>query len=433
MASLEKRGDRFRIVFRFAGQRFSRSLKTGTEKEANACVARLEDNLRRAELGLLTVPGDADVVSFLLSDGRSNGKPTVPALRTLQQVAEGYRDALAVGAVERSTLECVDIHIGHLVRLLGGSTPLRDLEAPHLQEYVARRSQERGRHGRNISPTTVKKELSTLGAIWTWGRQMRFVEKPFPRRGLKFPKTVDKAGFLTFEEIERQIARKKPTQTEETGFWDCLFLTLSEIAELLAHVARVARHPFIYPMFVFAAHTGARRSEMLRSQIEDFDLEAGTVVIREKKRARGKLTTRRVPLSPMLCRVVGQWLSQHPGGNYTFCHHLSVPRSSTKRIDFVPLTRSESSDHFKRTLAASKWEKLRGWHVLRHSFASNCAAKGIDQRIIDEWMGHQTEEMRRRYRHLFPDQQREAIQSVFGEQPAAATAGAAADQATTTG
>ena len=29
-------------------------------------------------------------------------------------------------------------------------------------------------------------------------------------------------------------------------------------------------------------------------------------------------------------------------------------------------------------------------HVLRHSFASNLATKGVDQRI-DEFMGHQTE------------------------------------------
>ena len=35
--------------------------------------------------------------------------------------------------------------------------------------------------------------------------------------------------------------------------------------------------------------------------------------------------------------------------------------------------------------------------------------------VIDEWMGHQTEEMRRRYRHLFPDQQRQAILLVFGQ------------------
>jgi hypothetical protein len=32
-------------------------------------------------------------------------------------------------------------------------------------------------------------------------------------------------------------------------------------------------------------------------------------------------------------------------------------------------------------------------------------------------MGHQTEEMRRRYRHLFPHQQQAAIRLVFGEGP----------------
>ena len=56
-----------------------------------------------------------------------------------------------------------------------------------------------------------------------------------------------------------------------------------------------------------------------------------------------------------------------------------------------------------------------GWHALRHSFASNCAAAGLDQRVINEWMGHQTEEMVRRYRHLFPDQARKAIDVVFGQ------------------
>jgi integrase len=39
--------------------------------------------------------------------------------------------------------------------------------------------------------------------------------------------------------------------------------------------------------------------------------------------------------------------------------------------------------------------------------------KGIDQRMIDAWMGHQTEEMRQRYRHLFPDQQQRALASLF--------------------
>ncbi|MEO2091861.1 MAG: AsnC family transcriptional regulator, partial [Gemmataceae bacterium] len=57
---------------------------------------------------------------------------------------------------------------------------------------------------------------------------------------------------------------------------------------------------------------------------------------------------------------------------------------------------------------------LRGYHAFRHSFASNLAAAGVDQRVIDELMGHTTVEMQKRYRHLFPDQRRAAILTVFG-------------------
>jgi integrase len=96
-----------------------------------------------------------------------------------------------------------------------------------------------------------------------------------------------------------------------------------------------------------------------------------------------------------------------------FCQTLRVCRSKTRREGFGPVTRNEANDHFQRAVQGGKWANLRGWHTLRHSFASNCAAKGVDQRIIDAWMGHQTEEMQKRYRHLFPEQQRAAILSVF--------------------
>ena len=63
------------------------------------------------------------------------------------------------------------------------------------------------------------------------------------------------------------------------------------------------------------------------------------------------------------------------------------------------------------------WFKI-GFHTYRHSFASNLAAAGVDQRIIDEFMGHQTEAMRKRYRHLFPKNRRSAIESFSLASPA---------------
>ena len=60
----------------------------------------------------------------------------------------------------------------------------------------------------------------------------------------------------------------------------------------------------------------------------------------------------------------------------------------------------EPHDHLKRTLAKSEWSAMKGWHIFRHSFIGICTSSGIDQRFIDEWVGHQTDEQRRRYRHL---------------------------------
>jgi hypothetical protein len=41
-------------------------------------------------------------------------------------------------------------------------------------------------------------------------------------------------------------------------------------------------------------------------------------------------------------------------------------------------------------------------------------SEGVDQRVIDEVVGHQSEEQRKRYRHLYPKVLKEAIGRVFG-------------------
>ena len=88
------------------------------------------------------------------------------------------------------------------------------------------------------------------------------------------------------------------------------------------------------------------------------------------------------------------------------------------RSTLQPLDNNRANRRFWQPLRGTPWclnsrrnlFKL-GFHTYRHSFASNLAAGGVDQRIIDEWMGHQTEAMRKRYRHLFPSNRRQAIES----------------------
>jgi integrase len=197
-------------------------------------------------------------------------------------------------------------------------------------------------------------------------------------------------------------------------FWECLYLTRPEIEEFLAHVQQNGTLSWVYPMVAFAAYTGARRSEMLRALVTDVDLETGVVLIREKKRLKGKRSTRSAPLTPRLAAVLRGWLAVRPESPYLFCQAQQVSRSKTRRAAPTAITRDEAHDHFKRTVAESKWAVLRGYHVLRHSFISALASEGVDQRIIDEVVGHQSEEQRKRYRHLYPGVLREAIGRVFG-------------------
>src|SRR5437763_5419784 len=128
-------------------------------------------------------------------------------------------------------------------------------------------------------------------------------------------------------------------------------------------------------MLLRPAHTGARRSELLAARVEDVDFEGGTILFREKKRVRGQRSYRRVPLSEALEKALREWLARHPGGQHLFCHRLEVPRSKKRRTEAAPLTRNEAHDHFQRLTGGSKWQVLRGWHVLRHSFVSNLASR----------------------------------------------------------
>jgi len=305
MASLERRGNRYRVIVRLGGRKHHVSLKATDEKDAEACRVRLEENLRLVERGRLTVPAGADLGLFLLSDGKLEKPVEIVRSVRLAELFSIYQTQFTAGAKEAITREMEDIHMKHLARIIGGDTPLAAVTAGSIRQFVDARSKE-----------------------------------------------------------------------EHNG----------------------------YPLLVTAAHTGARRSELFRARVEDIDFDAKHVLLREKKRSRDRETFRTVDMTPFVESVMKQYFAEvHPGGLYAFC---SRPNAM--------LTDGQTWKAFLMGVKGSKWHVLRGYHAFRHSFASNLAAAGVDQRVIDELMGHTTVEMQKRYRHLFPDQRRAAVLTVFG-------------------
>lgn len=220
-------------------------------------------------------------------------------------------------------------------------------------------------------------------------------------RELTFPKSPPQPKFQTWKQIEARIARGGLSHAETSSLWECLLLDTKQILECLAWVRDHASHPFIPPMIALAAYTGASRGEILRSQRDDFDFEARTVLPRQKKSDKSRTyTTQLVPLHSDLNAVMTAWFHEAPSSSWTIC--TSDGRQIGERM---------ATKYFRCAVDGSKWKVLHGFHIFRHSLASILASKGKDQREIDVILGHSTEEMVRRYRHLFSERQKDAFNS----------------------
>lgn len=430
-------------MFRYGGKQYQKSLKTTDRTKAEQMLSRVEEVLDELDRGRRVLPEGADLWEFLRSDGQRTRKVEAPTVVTLDQLFTRYEQEMPPGTMEASSLATVLLHKKHLLRLVGGRTPVQTLSTTILQGYINGRAKEEYR-GKPISSKTIKKEVTTFRIVWNWGKDHGIVTGDAPTKGLRYEKEEPKMGFMTWEEIERVVGRGGLTQRQVDELWRAVFLSTEQVSECLEFVRTKPAAPFVYPMFVFVSHTGARRSEVIRSRVEDIDFEAKRVRLRERKRDKTKKETYRyVPMTQQLERVLRDWLhGGHPGGPHTFCH-TEVVRRSRKRSrttghqtgpgrattlagrnatvsDRVThpgpaaLTKDEATHHFGRALAGSKWEVLPGFHAFRHSFASNMARAGVDQRLIDAYMGHQTEEMRNRYRHLFPQDGANVLRAVYG-------------------
>lgn len=138
-------------------------------------------------------------------------------------------------------------------------------------------------------------------------------------------------------------------------------------------------------------HTGMRKLEIVEAVPEWFNLNARTVEIRATATFRPKdRDARTVPLTDQFAEFLKQWGLRSP-----FVLQPNVAHGSHRyRFDF----RRAFSDYMKAQ--GVPWISP---HVMRHSFASICASKGIDIYRIATWLGDDVRVVQRHYAKLRPD------------------------------
>lgn len=408
MASLRQQGEKWLIRYRYPtgrqGKQHERGLGEIKEKEAKQIKATIERTLDLLQEGALTLPVEHpdvdDLFEFLRSGGRVQKveRPQVRDRHPLGKVVDEYKQLPQ--SLEGNSMYTETVHLGHLLGHLGQKKDLGGIRAKDLEDYV------KGRLG-DVAGATIKKELATFSKLWQYGVREGYASENIVAHVAR-PKVNEKPPFKTWDEIETKIKRGRLAADEVADLWECLFLRPEEIKECLADLKASADkrtinggYPWFYPAIVFCACTGARRSEMMRAQIDD--VHDGTVWLRGKKGDKSKTEQlRAVPLHPLLEKVLPEWLEKHPGGQHLFVNGRANP-----------LTPGLCVKAFERIAKGTKWEVLRGYHVFRHSFASNLARTGkVPLYRVMEYCGHTVEATARRYRHLFPEDKKADLEAL---------------------
>src|SRR5947209_4157354 len=141
----------YRIVFRYGGKQYRRSLKVREGRRADAIRGRVEETLYLLDAGHLAIPEGAEPGNFILTGGKV-AEPSAKSLcgtvalsagpATLGMLLAAYQRELPAGAKEPNSLRTERIHLGHVARLLGPDTALKAIDLAAAQRYAASRAKE---------------------------------------------------------------------------------------------------------------------------------------------------------------------------------------------------------------------------------------------------------------------------------------------------
>lgn len=172
----------------------------------------------------------------------------------------------------------------------------------------------------------------------------------------------------------------------EIEWWE-----FSEYAKLLTAAANMSSVTDWYLAVCLAGEAGLRIGEVRALKWErDVDMMAKTVTVNEQQRKgitgtpKGR-TRRTIPMTQTLYDALKRIQGIH---GYVI-----------KNPDGTSVTDDQSSKKLKRICRAAGLS-ARGWHVLRHAFATHAAMLSVNPWTLMTWLGHKDLQQTMRYVHV---------------------------------
>ena len=158
------------------------------------------------------------------------------------------------------------------------------------------------------------------------------------------------------------------------------------------------------PVLHLAIHTGTRTSELLRSQVGDYDAATGKLRVRQKK-VRNSSAFRYVPLTPIAVAAYEKLAAGKQPGD-PLCSKIKGGDLQDTRYWFDACVKQAG-------LVNLTWKS-----ATRHTAASRWVMAGVPIAAATKFLGHGSIEMTMRYAHLQPEHHDRAVAAMMSFYPA---------------
>ena len=243
-----------------------------------------------------------------------------------------------------------------------GKMAVGEIRTYHIEQYKARRVKD------GLTNKSIKNHLSVLSRCLTSAYQ--WLEFPSRPPEIPWPKCP-------------------PAQTD--------YLSPDECEILLSQAEGLIRE-----MILMALRTGMRQGELKGLQWSAIDWENRVVIVKnsycDRERSIGPPKNNRIRSIPLDTDLYEMLYRRREKTGYVFLNSKGQP-----------FNHNSLSYHLETVCQKAGLRRIT-WHVLRHTFASHLAMRGVPLNTVQALLGHSTIVMTMRYAHVAPSTLREAIE-----------------------
>ena len=233
-------------------------------------VPGLEDRERRTHVigptkQMTKSEAERKKVEFLLNLELNSMEYQIPSSLTFANAVSHYRDVFAPRMLRSSTFSTADSHLGNHLEADWKDVPIEHITIDSVNEWIWKKRSQ------GLSWITIKNILRTMQRVLSSFLKDR--KPPFSQTGLAIP--------------ERDKLQLKVNSRKKVSF------SWAQAEKIVDHVGKMAtlgeaRRELYSTLFLLAAASGLRSSELLALRANDIDFGAKTVRVEESSDQRGR-------------------------------------------------------------------------------------------------------------------------------------------------